>query len=475
MALNTGTQYRLPPWLRFGLVSVLANTSVRDNEVQIGRLVPWHVQIVGDGERLLLRDLVSATADSPWMTNQLRRFVLDSESALLVHMLLFGSEDPAVGDRVTDYAERVRTGEDPLRAFEAVFGEPAQLENAFRQYLARRLLTYRRAKIDLRVERDKLPVRQMTAAEGAVVVAALHAASDLQARAATEIDAIGDLPASGLDLKAILADEQLLKTRRSQDGAVSVSRASAQVMSAYEAAVAAGSSNYYSYYRLASELASGSPSAENARRAGELMARSIALNPDYPAAYLVLARLETLQGQHENAIRLVNQAVAADPASLITRLSAADVYRELERWAEAVMSARVAKSLANDDDERAAAADRFDSILKDAQASVARLPPPLPNPPDAIRAGGAIAPPRRIKEIRPVPTALSRAAEAQGLMIFEVVVGSDGHVLDVRVLRSVPFLDVVAAEAVRQWEYEPLLVNDKPTPVILMITMNFAK
>ncbi len=58
-------------------------------------------------------------------------------------------------------------------------------------------------------------------------------------------------------------------------------------------------------------------------------------------------------------------------------------------------------------------------------------------------------------------------------MILEVVVGVDGRVTDVRVLRSVPQLDDAAVEAARQWEYVPTMRNGVPVSVIMTETVNF--
>ena len=58
-------------------------------------------------------------------------------------------------------------------------------------------------------------------------------------------------------------------------------------------------------------------------------------------------------------------------------------------------------------------------------------------------------------------------------MIIEATIGADGRVRDTRVLRSVPLLDDAALSAVRQWEYEPTLLNGKPVAVIMTVTVNF--
>ena len=60
-----------------------------------------------------------------------------------------------------------------------------------------------------------------------------------------------------------------------------------------------------------------------------------------------------------------------------------------------------------------------------------------------------------------------------GVVILEAVIGPDGRVTDVKVLRSVPLLDDAAIIAVRQWEYTPTRLNGSPVPVIMPVTVNF--
>jgi TonB family protein len=45
----------------------------------------------------------------------------------------------------------------------------------------------------------------------------------------------------------------------------------------------------------------------------------------------------------------------------------------------------------------------------------------------------------------------------------------------VRVLRSRhPFLDKAAVDALKQWQYTPLVLNTIPTPFVLTVTFNFS-
>lgn len=101
-------------------------------------------------------------------------------------------------------------------------------------------------------------------------------------------------------------------------------------------------------------------------------------------------------------------------------------------------------------------------------------PPPEPSPVQTpIRIGGAISPPTKVHHVMPVYPALARSARAQGVVILEATIGTDGVVTDARVLRSVPLLDTAAIEAVRQWRFTPTRLNGVPVPVVMSVTVEF--
>jgi TonB family protein len=97
-----------------------------------------------------------------------------------------------------------------------------------------------------------------------------------------------------------------------------------------------------------------------------------------------------------------------------------------------------------------------------------------PQPPDgALRVGGSISAPKKIKDARPIYPEDARAAGVQGIVIVEAVIGKDGKVETATVLRGIPMLDQAALDAVRQWEFTPTFVNGAPVSVIVTMTVNF--
>ena len=91
----------------------------------------------------------------------------------------------------------------------------------------------------------------------------------------------------------------------------------------------------------------------------------------------------------------------------------------------------------------------------------------------AVRVGGQIRPPIKIKDVAPVYPAIARSARVTGAVTVEATIGEDGKVADARVVKSVPLLDQAALDAVRQWEYRPTLLNGVPVPVVVTVVINF--
>jgi protein TonB len=99
--------------------------------------------------------------------------------------------------------------------------------------------------------------------------------------------------------------------------------------------------------------------------------------------------------------------------------------------------------------------------------------PPPPKPRDAVRPGGSIRTPTKIRDVQPVYPTIALQTRVQGTVILEALLDQYGRVQNLKVLRSYPLLDHAAIDAVRQWEYTPTLLNGVPVPVIMTVTVTF--
>jgi protein TonB len=91
-----------------------------------------------------------------------------------------------------------------------------------------------------------------------------------------------------------------------------------------------------------------------------------------------------------------------------------------------------------------------------------------------VRVGGNIKAPNKIKDAAPAYPDIAKQARVQGIVILEAIIDPGGNVTNVRVLRSIPLLDQSAIAAVKQWKYEPTLLNGVPVPIVMTVTVNFA-
>jgi periplasmic protein TonB len=99
--------------------------------------------------------------------------------------------------------------------------------------------------------------------------------------------------------------------------------------------------------------------------------------------------------------------------------------------------------------------------------------PPLPAAAAPVRVGGMIRTPKLLNRVKPEYPPLAMAARTSATLVIEAVVGTDGRVETVTVLRGQPLFDQAALDAVKQWRYQPLLLNGMPRPFVVSITLVF--
>ena len=90
-----------------------------------------------------------------------------------------------------------------------------------------------------------------------------------------------------------------------------------------------------------------------------------------------------------------------------------------------------------------------------------------------VRPIGTIKPPRLIHSVSPAFPEIARQARVEGVIILECVTDIQGRVVEVKVVRSIPLLDQAAIDAVRQWVYEPLVINGRPRGVVFNVKVRF--
>ena len=96
--------------------------------------------------------------------------------------------------------------------------------------------------------------------------------------------------------------------------------------------------------------------------------------------------------------------------------------------------------------------------------------------PKPVRVGGNIRAPRKVTNVNPTYPKRMLEAGLEGKVEIEAVIGVDGRVVRARPATGQAHPDFAAAaiEAVRQWRFEPTLLNGAPVEVTMGVTIDFS-
>jgi TonB family protein len=94
-------------------------------------------------------------------------------------------------------------------------------------------------------------------------------------------------------------------------------------------------------------------------------------------------------------------------------------------------------------------------------------------PPATIRVGGNVQQTKLVSQPRPVYPVEAKQARIQGVVQLSATIGKDGAVQHLEVINGHPLLVQAAMDAVRQWVYQPTLLNGQPVEVVTQIDVNF--
>ena len=78
-----------------------------------------------------------------------------------------------------------------------------------------------------------------------------------------------------------------------------------------------------------------------------------------------------------------------------------------------------------------------------------------------------------VKKIKPVYPPLAKQARIQGTVILNAIISKDGTIQNLTVASGHALLVQAALDAVKQWVYQPTLLNGEPVEVTTEIDVNF--
>jgi hypothetical protein len=95
-----------------------------------------------------------------------------------------------------------------------------------------------------------------------------------------------------------------------------------------------------------------------------------------------------------------------------------------------------------------------------------------------VRIKSSARAPKKTRDVQPKYPELPPGTTGRGMWMGEALIDSSGRVVRVWPVREVEFtppfpsFNRAIADAIRQWEFEPLIEQAKPTPVCMTVTVN---
>src|ERR1700757_1078092 len=120
-----------------------------------------------------------------------------------------------------------------------------------------------------------------------------------------------------------------------------------------------------------------------------------------------------------------------------------------------------------------------EALPKTLMSSILLAPPPPPPPPPKAAVtrtgvGGAVQAAKLVNRVQPVYPPLARQTRISGTVKLHAIIGKTGAVEQLQVVSGHPLLVQSALDAVRQWRYQPTLLNGEPVEVDTEIDVIFS-
>ncbi len=107
-------------------------------------------------------------------------------------------------------------------------------------------------------------------------------------------------------------------------------------------------------------------------------------------------------------------------------------------------------------------------------AGTAAPPPPPKAAVTRTRVGGAVQAAKLVNRVQPLYPPLARQTRISGTVKLHAIIGKSGSVEQLQVVSGHPLLVQSALDAVKQWRYQPTLLNGEPVEVDTEIDVIFS-
>jgi Tfp pilus assembly protein PilF len=295
----------LPVWLNEGFAEFYGNSVIRDKDVEIGKVAPYHLQTLREQRLIPIDALLLADQSSPYYNEANRATVFYAESWAIVHYLML---DPDARDRklLSSFLSDWDASGNQLEAAQKSFGDLKKFGSAMESYARQRTFYVASMKAAIHGDPKSFSSRVLPAAEvdaqRALFYAHTHRPKEAEIAVGRALKEDPDLPLA-YEAKGILAYSQ----NEFQTAVAGFARA-----------IELHTDDYFPYYFLGQvQLRNGMPPEGAEPQMIANLKTAIQMNPQFAPAYAALASVYSMNaGTREKAYPLAQKAMELEPGNL---------------------------------------------------------------------------------------------------------------------------------------------------------------
>lgn len=354
----------LPIWLGEGLAEFYGNSTIHDKEVEIGKVSPYHLQILQENRLIPIDALMAVDANSPYYNEQNRVSVFYAESWAIVHYLML---DPGARKQqlLSNFLTAWTASGNQVEAAQSAFGDWKKFAEAMEAYARQRAFYISRVQTSIRGDPKSYSSREEPPAELAAYRALfyLHTQRPKEAKSSAE--------------EALNADPQLPLAYEARGMLEFTNQDYSAAEADFARAIELGSASFVPYFFAAlTRLHGGLPLDDQDERRTALLEKAVAMNSQFAPAYSALASLYSTRPEtRDKAIAAGRKAVELEPGNLTYRINYAYVLLNSGKTADARALAARIEQVARTPAERSDA-DELGLAVSDAETrdkEIARL------------------------------------------------------------------------------------------------------
>lgn len=321
--LVNNTFDRAPVWFNEGLAEYYSTFSITDDQkVMLGAPIGTHVFLLRQNKMLPLKTMFEVDRRSPHYNEANKQSIFYAQSWALMHYLIIGKAGRI--EQLGKFVELLGSNMSVDDAFQQAFETPfAVMEKDLREYVKRDRYNVVRGHFERKLELDTATeATQLSEAEAQAYLGDLLLHSN-RADAYTYLE------------KAVKLDPNLAMAHASLGMAYFREGKIKEAHASLERAVAANSQNYLAHYYYAFTLThSGEDEApasaytpENVVKIREHLQKAIALRPDFPEPYSLLAMVSIVTGNDiDESIAAIKRVLASSPGKHNFTFTLAQLY-----------------------------------------------------------------------------------------------------------------------------------------------------